>query len=275
MREFVLEANLIRCMSGVAVCGVLATLVACQNGGAPAAVTPTAEMTPLATPVPSDDGLQHAGFKDDFSSPRLDTSRWKLFEQSGLVLFKEGRLELLNAGRAKNFPYLVTRRAIIPDDGPFFFEINYEILAAAEIGTSFCLDYAPPEEPGVAHVSAPFMQAYAAGSLMPIFNTENGEVRLEVPEGGKPGKPHKLRVEYGGTGIYNVLFDGTSIGTVKSKRRPSKFWTGIYPQVDRNEVFWPRVALDEVAAGVLKEPAPIPTATPTPTPEPEAKASQP
>lgn len=248
------------------------SLLGC-TGGSPAPVAPASvSPDPGASAVPSlEPGL---AFQDEFDGTALDESRWKVFQQSGLAIVKDGRLELLNAGRAKNFPYLVTRNIVVPQTGAFYVDLSYEVLALAENGLNFCLDYLPPEGPGEVGLTPPFLQATArSGDLQIRATTERDVTTIDVKDGFRPGKAHRLRLEFDGKATYHLLFNDQVLKVFNGKRRPQKFWIGTYPVQDFKEAYWPRLAIDRLAIGELSEPRPVADATPSPTAE--ATAAQP
>lgn len=256
---------------------LLLALAACTNQAPPSTTPPTQQPTigspePSATssPSPSADPLSGTQFRDDFDGAALDETKWKLFQRSGLSILKDGRLELLVAGAAPNFPYLLSREGIIPEAGPFYFELAYEIKTGGRNTVSFCLDYLPAESPEEEALTTPFMRTqpfYA--SLRTFFKVESGEKRFDGLSGWTLGKPHVLRLEGNDAGQYRVIHDGFEVGTFESKRRPTRFWVSNYPLKNTTANTWPHMAFDYVAAGTLAQPqaaAPYPTPTPSGAP---------
>lgn len=247
-------------------------LAACNNQ-TPPPVTP-ASMAPASAPIASPSPspvLEGVDFVDDFSGTGVDESKWRAYEQTGLFLMKDGRLEMLNAGNQPDFPLLISKNTIIPQDGPYAFETNFQYLAGGA-AVSFCLDWEPPEAPGMDGLTVPFMRTqYVATSLRLIFNTEDGPQNVDTGLGAIDPKtgPHTLRIEFDGKDTYRVLFDGQEKGTVTSKRRPRKFWVGAYPNRNVTPTAWPRIAFDYVKAGPYA-PTPAPAATPTPSASPSS-----
>jgi hypothetical protein len=236
--------------------GALGVLAACTTQTPPPVTPPTqqptigASATPAATASPP---LEGADFQDDFTASTLDDTKWVGYKQAGLILPQDGRLELLSAGNTATYPYFVTKNAIFPAAGPFFFEINYAYLAGGA-PVSFNLDYFPPEAPGQDGLTVPFMRTTPVSSAMRmVFHVESGDPYLDTPLGAlsSDAKPHTLRIEFDGTETYRIVFDGAERGTVKSKRRPEKFWVGNYPNRATVAQAWPRIAIDYVKAGVL------------------------
>lgn len=257
----------------VAVSLALSSLPACQPqqpAAAPATACPVVSMAP-ATPVPTATPTPAgAAFRDDFDETNLDGSRWLSFPQSGLVRIQDGKLDSLNTGGQKNFPYLVTRDAIIPATGPFYFELAYQFISNGG-QVSFSLDYLPAEAPNEKPLTTPFMVTSGFyDKLRMVFDTETTPQTIDGTKGIAAG-PHVLRIENDGNNTYRVVLDGAEAGTFTSKRRPTKFWMGQNPPKDlANGATWPRIELDYVAAGPLDAPAPASdagastAATPTP-----------
>jgi hypothetical protein len=254
---------------------LLLALAACTNQAPPSTTPPTQQPTigspePITSVSTSPDPLSGTQFRDDFDAAVLDETKWKLFERNGLSIMKEGRLELLVAGTAPNFPYLLSREDIIPEAGPFYFELAYEFKTGGRNSVSFGLDYLPAESPEEEALTAPFMRTqpfYA--NLRTIFKVEGGDKSLEARGGYTLAKPHVLRLEGNDAGQYRVIHDGFEVGTFESKRRPTRFWVGNYPLKNIAANSWPHLALDYVAAGTLAAPQsanPYPTPTPTVSP---------
>jgi hypothetical protein len=261
---------MIRSLGVVALVALLSALAACNNQ-TPPPVTPASMAPASAAPPSASPLLQGVDFVDDFSGASVDATKWQVYQQTGLVLIREGRLEILNAGNQPNFPYIVSKNAIIPSDGPVFFEMNFQYFASGA-PVSFNLDYYPPEAPGKEGLTVPFMTtAPVATALRMTFRTEDGEKVASTPLGvlSTASGPHTFRVEYSGT-TYRVIIDNTELTTFESKRRPVKFWIGNYPNKDVPATAWPRIAIDYVKAGVLTAPA---SAMPLPTPTPSTSAS--
>jgi hypothetical protein len=251
----------------VSLVALSATLAACNNQ-TPPPVTPAsmapASAAPAASPSPSP-VLDGVDFVDDFSGTGVDDTKWLAWQQTGLFLMKDGHLEMLNAGNQPDFPLLISKNVIIPQDGPYFFETNFQFLANGS-PVSFNLDWEPPEQPGVDGLTVPFMRTQpVASSLRMIFNTEDGTKNVDTGLGTLDPKTgaHTLRIEFDGKDGYRVLFDGEEKGTFTSKRRPRKFWVGAYPNKGVPSTAWPRISFDYVKAGVFT-PTPAPSATPTP-----------
>lgn len=258
-----MKSSIIRGMGVASLVALFGTLAACNNQ-TPSPVTPASvgPSTGAASPSPSP-VLDGVDFVDDFSGTGVDDSKWRAYQQTGLFLMKDGRLEMLNAGNQPNFPLLISKNVIIPQGGPYFFETNFQYLASGA-AVSFNLDWEPPEEPGKDGLTVPFMRMqYVATSLRLIFNTEDGPKNVDTGLGTTDPKtgPHTLRIEFDGKDRYRVLFDGNEKGTFMSKRRPRKFWVGAYPNKDVSPTAWPRLAFDYVKAGVF---SPAPASSPTP-----------
>jgi hypothetical protein len=253
---------------GLSALAALGVSAACNNQ-APTPTTPTQQPTigtsavpsaaPTALPTTSPTAtpaLEGADFQDDFNGPSIDESKWIALKQTGLILMQNGRVELLNGGNQPNYPFFATKEDIFPKAGSFFFEINFEYLATGA-PISFNLDYYPPEKPGQDGLTMPFMRTTnVATALRMTFRTEAGEPFVDTPLEATRIGAHTLRIEYDEpTQTYHVLFDGAERGTVKSKRRPLKFWMGNYPNRDVTPTSWPRIAIDYVKAGVLGSPS--------------------
>lgn len=270
-----------RSLGLVSLGSLLLALAACTNQAPPTTTPPTQQPTigspapaMSGSPAPTTDPLSGTQFRDDFDAAALDETKWKFYQRSGLSIMKEGRLELLVAGTAPNFPYLLSRQGIIPEAGPFYFELAYEVKTTGRNTVSFGLDYLPAESPEDEALTAPFMRTqpfYA--NLRTIFKLEGGDKAFEALGGHTIGKPHVLRLEGNDAGQYRVIHDGFEVATFESKRRPTRFWVGNYPLKSTTANSWPHMAFDYVAAGTLSAPqaaSPYPTPTtsvsPSPTP---------
>ena len=247
-------------------------LAACESGTAP--------VTPTSTPAPG--ASASAGFepgvffRDDFDGTALDASRWNAFAQSGIILVRDGKAELLNTGKQVNFPYVVMKENQLPKEGPFYVEWSYEFFATGAI--AFALDYLPPDKPGEEILTQPFLRtANVHGNMRFYLTLEKGVQTFDAPLGYKEGAPHRVRLECDGKDNFRLLFDQYEVGSFTSSRRPLKFWVGQYPVKDSAATLWPRVALDYVTAAVLTTPAvsePLPTPTPKPTPKPTPEPAE-
>lgn len=272
-----MKSSLIRPLSGVIALAALGLAAACNNQP-PAATTPTQQPTiggsaaptasgaPAATPGASTPLPEGADFVEEFSGPTLDEAKWQLVKQAGLTLFEDGRLQMLSAGTKPTFPFLATRDVIIPQDGPFFFELKYQYLSNGA-PVSFNLDYYPPEQPNMDGLTIPLMRTMPVATAMRmIFHTETGEPFVDTGLDAylSTTGPHTMRVEFDGTETYRVLFDNVERGTVTSKRRPRKFWVGNYPNRTTAGQSWPHIALDYLKAGVLAAPAVASSPSPKP-----------
>jgi hypothetical protein len=232
--------------------------------------SPAVAATAAPGALPSAD----AGFRDDFDGASLSEQRWRSLPQTGMITLKDGVLELLNPGNQPNFPYLYTRPAIIPAEGPFYFEFKYRVLALGSTSPSFCLDYAPVSQPGEAPIAEPFMRlSQFYFTLKGTFSTESGPKAYDVPgelRAFSPGEDwHRVRLENDGSGKYRFIVDQKELATFTSTRRPQKFWIGTYPVKDTDASSWPRLQFDYVAAGALGAPDPAqPVAPPSPAAQP-------
>ncbi|MNS70246.1 hypothetical protein D3C72_1035880 [compost metagenome] len=269
------NSSLIRSLGLLAIVG---TMAACTNQVPPPVTPPSTE--PVVTPTPGPSQAPGVFFRDDFDGNMLDDQKWKFFQRSGTGVVRDGKLELLVAGNQPNFPYLLSRGTIIPETGPYYFELAYEILANTNYQAYFCLDYLPAELPEDEPLTKPFMRSAGYyGKLRSIFEVEGGAKTLDSPTVRKDKERYVLRLEFDGNKEYRLIHGGYEVGRVESKRRPTRFWIGSYPLKDVQASPWPHLAIDYVAAGVLAAPAPAqsfapsPKATPTPSPSPSPSAS--
>jgi hypothetical protein len=239
---------------------------------APAALPYTAP--PGSTPTPGaaagdPEASGAAAFKDDFNGNSLDSGVWDSGSQAGLIQVSGGYVDLLATGSAKSFPFLVTARPVIPEEGPFFVEWRYKVVGAGALPV-MAIDQAPPRHPGEALSAAPFFSSgsfYKAGR----FYFE-GHYVGDGANGVALNSEHKLRVEVDGNNKARLIFDGGQLGqALPVKQRPKHFYTGPNALKDGAATTWGRLQLDFVAAGALTSPDPAtPPPTPTPTPKPTA-----
>lgn len=202
------------------------------------------------------------GFDEEFSGVTLDAAQWQSFAQSGVISVHDGLLDLVTSANVPNYPYVVTKADIIPQDGAFFFETKYNRLSFGAV-PSISLDYLPASAPNVAPLTQPFMALGTHDSnLTLIFNLENGTKTYDIPNSATLNVAHRIRVENDGQGNYRVIVDETQIATFHSAYRPMKFWIGANPPKDRTPGDWSRMTLDYVKAGLLTAPDP---ATPAPS----------
>lgn len=240
-RPFVSAALLVGLLSACQLTPPAATPV--EPTVTPPAATPSpAASSPTATPVASATPV----FLDTFDGPTVDTARWNVFEQTGLVAMRDGALELLNMRREPNFPYLVTRSAIFPTSGPFTFEVVYQFRTEGEF-VNICLDYMPAETPAFEPLTTPLLRlekTLAGAKLHAVL--PQGDMVVDAAAAVTPGEWHRLRVTFDGTKDYRVLLDGEEIAAFETTRRPSKFWIGQFPPNRQVRAVWPRLAIDEV-----------------------------
>lgn len=247
----------------------LMLLAACTTQAPPPTVMPSSQQpAPGASATPTPDPTVR--LRDTFDGDTLNAETWAGYPQSGQLLLRNGRLEMFSTGRLPNFPYLLTKRSIIDESGPFYFELTYELLAKGA-NVNLALDYLPAPAPGEPALTQPFMRAKDNYTdLRLLFSTETGDRLFTGKDGYKVGAPHTVRVEYDGTSTYRLIFDGVELGTFASRRRPQKFWVGNYPLKDVTpRTDWPHLALHGVEAGYMVAPAsaaPLPTPMPTPSP---------
>lgn len=213
------------------------------------------------------------GFRDDFDGQTLDESHWISFQQSGLITLKDGQVELLNTGRQPNFPYMLSRSSVIPQDGPWFLEIKFSYLMLGAV--SFALDHLPAEAPGEEALTKPFLLVTSRSKFTFTADIEgNTDPTTFSPEVVEANKDYLLRVEGDSQGHNRVILDGREVLLFETTRRPSRFWIGQNPPKDVAPQTWPRILIDYVATGVLAAPASAepyvaPTPKPTPTPKPK------
>jgi hypothetical protein len=206
------------------------------------------------------------GFRDDFDGDALDGERWTSFAQSGIIRLANGKLDVLNTGGQKNFPYVVTKHNVIPSEGPFFVEFSYNVVTVGQ-QVSFQLDYLPAEQPNEKALTSPFMTTnWFYTSMRLIFDTESAPIQFQSKGGYGDNTFHRVRIECDGQRNYRVIFDQTELGTFQSKRRPQKFWLGTNPVKDVGAgVTWPRLQVDYFEANALTTPDPaLPAGAPSP-----------
>ena len=105
-------------------------LAACNNQTPPTTTPPSTAPSSAAPSASASPALEGADFVDEFDGTGVDATKWDAYQQSGLFLERDGRLEMLNAGNQPNFPMLISKPVIIPQDGPYFFETNFQYLAS-------------------------------------------------------------------------------------------------------------------------------------------------
>lgn len=249
----------------------LALLAAC-TGQTPPTTTPPTEQpligaSPSTSPSPAQDPSVY--LQDSFEGASLREDVWSSFPQTGLIHVRDGRLELLNTGRKPNYPYVVTKNRIIPESGPFYFEVTYEILARGA-NVNLALDYLPAPAPGEAALTEPFLRAKDFyRDLRMALKTESGEKVYTGKGGYDLGGPHTLRLENDGAGHYRVILDQVELGTFESQRRPQKFWVGPYPLKDATpSTDWAHVAIHSITSAHMTTPASAAPVSPSPSPSP-------
>lgn len=267
----------------IAALGAVALALAACESDTP--VSPTSQMptVPGAEASSAPGSTPGVFFRDDFNGTAVDTSRWRAYAQSGVILVRDGKLELLNTGKQPNFPYVVMKDNALPKQGAYYVEFNYEFLASGNV--SFTLDHLPPDSPGQESLTTPFMRTgNVRGDMRVYFDIEKDDPVYTIPDAYEEGASHKLRLECDGQNNFRLFFDQFEVGSFTTERRPLKFWVGQYPLRDVNPTLWPRLTMDYVACGVLSSatsaaplptPTPKPTPTPAPTPEPAAEPATP
>ncbi|MDB5102230.1 MAG: hypothetical protein JWM80_6651 [Cyanobacteria bacterium RYN_339] len=215
-------------------------------------------------------------FRDDFSGDGLDSGVWDSGAQAGLIQVGSGYLDMFTAGNAKSYPFVVTARPIVPEQGPFFVEWRYKIASGGQQPAT-ALDAAPPRKLGDSMPTAPFFYATTFYTSRRFYF--EGHYVGDGVKGLALNTEHKVRVEVDANDKARVIFDGGQIGqAIAVKKRPKYFYSGPDALKDGTAIAWGRLQLDFVAAGVLNVPdpatpppvAPAPTAKPaaTPTPKP-------
>lgn len=236
--------------------GTLFLMSACNTGigGAPVAggsASPGVTTTAGGTPTPPG-----GEFREEFEGTLLDPERWLSFDRGGVTVVHNGVVDMLTTSNQTNFPDLVSKLDIIPQAGPWSFEVGYKIPTVGPSSASFSLDYLPPTNAEDGGLTQPFMRTLGVeGDLVVVFNLESGEKSVKVPGGNVPNKDLQLRVECDDKNSYRLLAGAVEVTTFTSKRRPRKFWIGAYPKPSGNPVNWSRYNIDYVAVQVIYTPA--------------------
>jgi hypothetical protein len=227
-------------------------------------------------------------FRDEFDGDQIDTDRWIVQDNDGLVVAQDGRLLMVGTG-SRNFPRLLSRIEVFPPRGARFLEVGYEMLTDGWY-PGFNLDHLPPERPGErpekAFVST---RPFYSGLMVVIPSTG---VTLPGPVNtGVVGKPHRFRIEVKEDESYRFIVDNDEVGTTAASQRPPRnFWIGneLFPTGE--PMVWAKLAIDYIETGEMTAPAatnakpvepqatatapvaasdsPSPAAPPSPSPEP-------
>lgn len=246
----------------------VALLSACQTEGQPSGVTtaPLA-LTPAATPsggIPDNAAGSAPSlsvgattsakpgvlFRDDFDAPTVDTSKWKVYEKSGVVRQKDGWLEALSVAGGEDFPFVVGAQNIIPETGGWYFETRAQWFNAKNLSTisTLNLDVLPPSGPTDSGFAPPTLQVrpwYYKPRV--IFRT--GSQVIEKDSDSIPNEPFTLRIESDTNDNYRILIDEKILVEANSSRRPRNFWIGHYPNTTVPQADWLHWRVDYIETG--------------------------
>lgn len=264
----------------------ITVLSACQNEGAPAAVataplalTPAAEgsgvggKNPTAEgalenggsgPIQSQEGLPQEStakpsndsvvlFRDDFSGTTVDTTKWKVFEKTGVVRQRDGWLEVRQIPGEADFPFILNTAPIIPETGPWYCTVRAQWFNAKNESVASFLnwDVLPPSGPDDAGYAPPTIQVRNSYYKPVITFRGGGDVREKAyPDNSQA--PFECRIECDENNNYQLLVNDTILLSGKSTRRPRHFWIGTYPNAPRAGVRWHDWKFDFIEVGVLK-----------------------
>lgn len=282
---------LVLALAAVAACNPQTTPPATQPSGVTTAPLATATPVATASPTPSTapststtpSDLPSSGpsassspslppgvlFREDFDGTELDPERWTVYEKNGLVRVKDGHLDMLNAGPARDFPLAIVNGDVFPGEGPAYLELSYTSKLVGR-SAGFQLDFLPPEAANTDGLTVPFMQSlWTDFNLVERFNVETpGTFQIFARGNLKPDVPFRLRVERDADNNWRGILNDTEYTSFKSKRQPRRFWIGDSPNKPLSGIVtWSRMTVDYVEIGILSEPdRALPVATPTPKP---------
>lgn len=255
----------------------VALLSACQTEGqssgvttAPLALTPTdspselgssttdsnTTSTAVGTAKPVQPGVV---FRDDFDGPAVDTSKWRVYEKSGVVRQRDGWLEAVSTAGGADFPFLVTASTIIPDSGGWYFETHAKWFNARDNSKvpSLNLDVLPPSSPDDEGYAAPMIQILPS-YYKPLILFKTGAQNIEKPAVAEKNAPFTVRIECDLENNYQIYVNAKQLVTGKSSRRPKAFWLGHYPNSPIPSAEWLHWRIDYIETGVLgKKPPPL------------------
>lgn len=240
----------------------LAHLVACgpepQVGPPPSASpsvpvqvstpSPTAQSSPEAPPIGL--GIAAPRFEERFAGPNLNPEVWTALLGPGKQSLGPQGMRLYVEGRQTAFPYVYTRQAVVPQQGPWAVEWSFH-LGSITSRQFMVLDYLPPEGFDSPTQSPHFIAVGRVNETIRVSGPVLGGVFFS--EAMTTDAYHTFRVEGDGKASASIFIDGKAFrAPFKVVFPPLRFWVGSTPPNNTNFQDWGEIRLKHLVAGRLE-----------------------
>ncbi len=206
-------------------------------------------------------------FSENFNDNSLDSNKWELFENGGVVNINSGFLEL-SSTPFNNFPYIRTRNNPFPIDHDFILEFRIQFPVITAFGVGFLTGFeAPPNEIPYNDLITSRIFTYHADTSKATFWFRYLQQNIFSPLAPIDNNFHIIKVIYQNS-VYKYFFDEVKIFETISSFMPRAIYYGSphNQKVLNSSSPWTSMKLDYIKVIDIATPSATPTPTPTPLP---------